>query len=78
MRLIEPTSKLRTIKLLDRYFNIAYPERTIYRKIFSIGEKKEKIEAAAVKCAKEMLQEDLALILYDVTTLYFETFKGVN
>jgi transposase len=76
MRLIEPKSKLRTIKLLERYFNIIYPERSVYRKIFSIGEKKQKIEAAAVKCAKDMLQEDLTLILYDVTTLYFETFRG--
>lgn len=76
MRLIEPTSKLRTIKLLERYFNIIYPERTVYRKIFSIEKQKEKIETTAVRCAKQMLQENLSLILYDVTTLYFETFKG--
>jgi hypothetical protein len=76
MRLIEPTSKLRTIKLLDRYFDIVYSERTVYRKILDLESRKQSIEAIAVKCAKEMLQEDLVLVLYDVTTLYFESFKS--
>lgn len=75
MRLVEPTSKLRTIKLLDRYFDIVYSERTVYRKLLNLEGRKQSIEAIAVKCAKEMLQDDLALILYDVTTLYFESFK---
>jgi transposase len=76
MRLIEPASKLRTITLLGRCFDIYYSERTVYRKILKIADRKQNIEKTAVKCAKEMLQEDLALILYDVTTLYFETFKS--
>lgn len=76
MRLIEPTSKLRTITLLNRYFDIIYSERTVYRKILKLGSRKQNIEALAVKSAKEMLSEDLALVLYDVTTLYFETFKS--
>lgn len=76
MRLIEPTSKLRTITLLERYFDIIYSERTVYRKILKLGSNKGRIEAIAVKSAKEMLHEDLALVLYDVTTLYFETFKS--
>ena len=76
MRLIEPASKLRTIKLLERYFDIIYSERTVYRKILSLEDKKQRIEQTAIKCAKGMLKDDLALILYDVTTLYFETFKG--
>jgi len=75
IRLIEPTSKLRTITLLNRYFDIHYSERTVYRKLKELSKRKQKIEAIAVKCAQDMLQEDFALILYDVTTLYFETFK---
>lgn len=76
MRMIEPTSKLRTIRLLERYFDIYYSERTVYRKLLKIVNRKEGIEVIALKCAKEMLEDDLALILYDVTTLYFETFKA--
>lgn len=75
IRLIEPTSKLRTIRLLNRYFDINYSERTVYRKLLELSKRKQNIEAIAIKCAKEMLQEDFALILYDVTTLYFESFK---
>jgi transposase len=76
MRLIEPTSKLRAITLLERYFNVSYSQRTVYRKILKLESRKQIIETIAVKYAKEMLQEDLSLVLYDVTTLYFETFKG--
>jgi len=76
MRLIEATSKLRTITLLNRYFVISYSERSVYRKILKLVNKKEAVETLAVKSAKEMLKEELALVLYDVTTLYFETFKS--
>lgn len=76
MRLIEPVSKLRTITLLERYFEIKYSERTVYRKVLKLVEKKTHIEEIAIKSALEMLDDDLALVLYDVTTLYFETFKS--
>jgi len=76
MRLIEPTSKLRTITLLNRYFDISYSERSVYRKILKLINTKDAIETLAVKSAKEMLKEELSLVLYDVTTLYFETFKS--
>jgi len=76
MRLIEPASKLRTITLLERYFEIKYSERTVYRKVLKLVEKKQQIEEIAIKSAREMLYDDLALVLYDVTTLYFETFKS--
>ena len=73
--MIEPTSKLRTITLLNRYFDINYSERTVYRRLKELSNRKQKIEAIAIKCAQDILEEDFALILYDVTTLYFETFK---
>ena len=44
MRLIEPASKLRTITLLERYFEIKYSERTVYRKVLKLVEKKQHIE----------------------------------
>ncbi|MDP2302117.1 MAG: IS1634 family transposase [Ignavibacteria bacterium] len=78
MRLIEPASKLRTITLLERYFEIQYSERTVYRKVLKLIEKKQHIEEIAIKSAQERLYDDLALVLYDVTTLYFETFKSDN
>jgi len=38
-------------------------------------EHQEEIEAAAITTARKELQEQFSLVLYDVTTLYFESFK---
>lgn len=75
MRIIEPASKLRTIALLQRYFNIIYAERTVYRLLPKLIQKKEDIEKAAYKTAQTHFGESFALILYDVTTLYFESHE---
>ncbi|MBI4975282.1 IS1634 family transposase [Candidatus Peregrinibacteria bacterium] len=74
MRLIEPASKLRSIVLMEKYFHIKYAERSVYRILPKLKNCKVDVERIAVACAKEYLRSDLALVLYDVTTLYFETF----
>jgi len=74
MRLVEPTSKLRTIELLKRYFSINYAERSVYRDLPKLIERKMAVEKVAIACATNIMQSDLSLVLYDVTTLYFETF----
>lgn len=76
MRLVEPESKRRSIILLQRYFNIVYNERSVYRKLALLKERKEAVEQIAVACAKEAVHSDLSIVLYDVTTLYFETFAA--
>lgn len=76
MRLIEPSSKLRSIERLGRYFGIRYAERTVYRTLPTFAKKKAAVESIAVAWAKDGLASDLSLVLYDVTTLYFETFEG--
>ncbi len=75
MRIIEPVSKLRTLELLQRYFNVRYAERTVYRLLPKLLEYQKEIEAAAIQTARDVLQETFSLVLYDVTTLYFESFK---
>jgi transposase len=74
MRIIKPASKLRTLWLLEQYFNISYSQRS-YRKISEFIKEKTVIEQIAFSCAKEVLGENCYLVLYDVTTLYFETHK---
>jgi transposase len=76
MRIIEPTSKLRSLKLLERYFNISHAERTVYRLLPQLVNYKEVIEKAAYKTVSTHFDESFALILYDVTTLYFESHKS--
>jgi len=75
MRIIEPASKLRTIELLQRYFNISYGERTVYRLLPQLLKQKTAIEVAAYKTACTYFDEAFALVLYDVTTLYFESHE---
>lgn len=74
MRIIEPTSKLRSIKLLEQYFNVSYT-KYLYERLPKLLNQQEMIEKAAVGTAKS-LNDDFALLLYDVTTLYFETHKA--
>ncbi len=75
MRIVEPASKLRTIELLVNYFGISHAERSIYRLLPKLLEYKNAIENAAYQVAKEHFGESFALVLYDVTTLYFESHE---
>ena len=75
MRLIEPASKLRSIELLSRYFGIKYSQR-FYRKIPKLIAHKADIEQLAYNVAEEKFKEQFYYVLYDVTTLYFESFKA--
>jgi transposase len=74
MRLIEPASKQRSIELLSYYFGIHYSQR-FYRNIPKFITLKSVIEQCAYKVAHEKFNEPFYFVLYDVTTLYFETFK---
>jgi transposase len=75
MRIVEPASKLRTIELLANYFGISYAERSVYRLLPKLLDHKTAIENAAYQTAKTHFNEAFALVLYDVTTLYFESHE---
>lgn len=75
MRIFEPSSKRRSIELLERYFGISYSERTLYRTLPKLIVCKEAAENIAVSFAKKHLNDQLSFVLYDVTTLYFESFE---
>lgn len=75
MRLIEPASKLRSIELLDHYFGIKYTQR-IYRNLPKLIAFQAEIEHCAYRVAIDRFNEAFYYVLYDVTTLYFETFKA--
>jgi len=75
MRLIEPSSKIQAINLLARHFGIKYSQR-FYRIIPEFITHKTDIEKQAFDVAKEAFNEQFYYVLYDVTTLYFESFKA--
>jgi len=76
MRLVEPSSKLRAMELLERYFTRRYSQRSVYRALPKLNRHKETLETLAMTYAKNVLGASMELVLYDVTTLYFESFKA--
>ena len=75
IRIIEPASKLRSIELLTKYFDIVYPKNSLYLNLPSLNDLKNDVEKLAVRYARRNLSFDFTLVFFDVTTLYFETFK---
>jgi len=76
VRLVEPASKRRSLFLLNTCFGIRHSRNALYRRLRTMVELKPLAEGIALAYAKESLRSDLTLVLYDVTTLYFETFKA--
>lgn len=75
IRVLEPASKIRSIMLLKKYFDIDYKKTTVFRELLNLADLKEDVIRTAIKYAKDNLHFDFSLVFYDVTTLYFETFK---
>jgi len=75
MRIVEPTSKARSIELLKECFGIHHRRQAFYEILPKMIKLKDKIERLTVKLAMEELAFDFSLVFYDVTTLYFESFE---
>jgi transposase len=76
MRLLEPSSKLRSIELMETYFGITHRRQSYYRDAKKWLPLKEQVEDAVLSFAKQFYSFDYSLLFYDVTTLYFETFES--
>lgn len=76
IRIVEPASKLRSVELLEKYFGLSYDRKQFYRHIESFIGLKDKIEIKILDLAKKEFNFDFSLVFYDVTTLYFESFKS--
>ncbi len=74
-RIIKPTSKIESLRFLKGNFGIRYGHSSLYSELLKINEGKDLIEKIAVNYAKKHLSFDFSLVFFDVTTLYFETFK---
>ncbi len=75
IRLIEPASKITSLTLLKEYFGISHGHDTLYNNLRFLNKQKDEIEQKAINYAKKYFSFDFSLVFYDVTTLYFETFK---
>jgi hypothetical protein len=74
-RVVEPTSKLATIRVLDEIGVVPPGYRTILRRLagYASPEWRQRLAQA---CAAHVGLGPATLVLYDVTTLYFEIDEG--
>ncbi len=75
IRIVEPVSKIRSLVLLNEYFGKVYSPSTFYKNIGKLAAFKKQAEELAISYAKKYLNFNFSIVFYDVTTLYFETFK---
>ncbi len=74
IRIVEPASKRESQKLLSVLFGIKYDLTTIYRSLSGFPCLKDAVEKQFIAFAQKHLDFDFSFVLYDITTLYFETF----
>ena len=75
IRIVEPASKLESLKLLTEYFGKTYHRTDLYRRIPTFVSRKGSIERNMIAFAQTHFSFDFSLVFYDVTTLYFESFQ---
>ncbi len=75
MRVIQPVSKLESLEYLSEMFGITYKKGSLYQALKSFPALKSSIEKNTVAFAKDHFHFDFSIVFYDVTTLYFESFK---
>jgi hypothetical protein len=74
-RIFEPSSKLQSQKTLARYFGINYEITSLYKSLPWVLTFKDAVENKLIEFAKTRFGFDFSFVLYDVTTLYFESFS---
>jgi transposase len=72
-RLVYPVSKLKTIDYLYKYKNIYVEKDKIYRYLDKLNNKyKKQLQQISYHHTLSILNNNISVVFYDVTTLYFE------
>jgi transposase len=72
-RLVYPKSKLKTTEYLYRYAGKHYSEDDVYRYLDKLYQSyKEHIQQISFQHTKAILGNEISVVFYDVTTIYFE------
>jgi len=79
MRIYQPCSKLRSLRLLETQFGRSYSFQSAYRLMDTLAKdehrSKTQLEKKLYTAHKEHYNTPLTVVLYDVTTLYFESAR---
>lgn len=74
-RIGEPTSKLNTSENLERDHDIILPVQKIYRTMDKVSAIEDEIKEKIRLSTLTTLDQKINVMFYDVTTLYFESFR---
>lgn len=78
-RLESPSSKLKTTDYLFKYYSLRIDVEAIYRYMDKLyNTQKEKVQQISYQHTRGILADDIRMVFYDVTTLYFEIEKEDN
>ncbi len=72
-RLVQPSSKLETQRILDNQFAKEHDLDRIYRLLDKIHPKISAIKKQSFDKTRELLPKAVDIVFFDVTTLYFES-----
>lgn len=72
-RLLEPSSKRRATQLSEQHFNEELPLDRVYRMLDGLTEASEEVQQLIFFATEKALGEKISLMLFDVTTLSFES-----
>jgi len=75
IRILEPTSKLRSLDLMKQYFVLNHSRKNYYKQALQWPDLKRKVEDKTTAFAKQEYSFNYNLVFCDVTTLYFEAFE---
>lgn len=75
-RLANPVSKRRTASMLEKDFGVRVPLEKIYRAMDLLAEREELIKQHIEHTTLSLFKEKVEVLFFDVTTLYFESFKA--
>ena len=72
-RLVFPLSKLKTVEYLYRYQGVSLDIDSVYRFLDKLNSKlKDKVEQISYAHTLKVLQNNISIVFYDMTTIYFE------
>lgn len=74
-RVVAPASKSATARFLKEKMHISASEDRIYRMMDNLADKEKLVKEIIADKTRRMSGGRIALMLYDVTTLYFESFR---
>lgn len=76
-RILEPGSKRDSLQFLRVFLDKDHSENVLYKMITDYDDRnKDNLEKEILDIAKKDFSFDFSFVLYDVTTLYFESFKS--